>query len=261
MIQLDITTHIGCPIRCKFCPQDVLVEAYTKRLGVWMMSFNTFKTCIDKLPKPSEINFSGLAEPWLNEHCLDMMLYAHDCGHVITCYTTLQGMKRDIPELICHIPFKYFVIHLPDRNGFSHMTINDEYQITLRKIMKVIPNYGLMCMGDVHPDVLLFLDRVVKSDEKGMHSRAGNIPEMKTVKKTGRLKCLSSELRIDHNLLFPNGDVMICCMDFKMDYILGNLLEGSFEDLFKGDMFKKIQAGLINGEVLCRYCSRSAEVK
>ena len=261
MIQMDITTHVGCPIRCKFCPQDVLTEAYKKRGGDKLMRLPLFKTCIDKLPNPSEISFSGLAEPWMNRQCLDMMLYAHAQGHTILCYTTLQGMDSRIPDLIKHIPFKYFSIHLPDSEGFSNMKITDIYLDTLKRAMEVIPNYSLMCMGTVHPDVLPLLDRHVESSEKGMHSRAGNISGMETVKHEGSLVCLSSNLRLDHNVLLPNGDVLLCCMDFKMEYILGNLLEGSYEDLCKSDMFEKVLSGLKDGEVLCRHCTRAGVLK
>ena len=261
MRQMGITTHIGCPMRCKFCPQDLLIEAYKKRGGNRYMSFEAFKTCINKLPHPTEVSFSGLAEAWLNSDCTKMLLYAFGLGHRITVYTTLVGMTMVDLLAIKHIPFHHFAIHLPDEEGYSKIPITDEYKTVLIEAMKIIPNHSLMSMGTVHHEFLPLLNREVLSGEKSMHSRAGNIPFLKTVKKTGMIECLSSGLKLDHNILLPNGDVLLCCMDFRMAYILGNLLERDYEDLFKGETFEKIQAGLIDGEVLCRYCCASTERK
>src|SRR5207247_553993 len=36
----------------------------------------------------------------------------------------------------------------------------------------------------------------------------------------------------DHNVLLPNGDVVLCCMDYSLKHRLGNLLQQSYEDLF-----------------------------
>ena len=33
-----------------------------------------------------------------------------------------------------------------------------------------------------------------------------------------------------HNILLPNGDISLCCMDYGLDHITGNLYEQSFED-------------------------------
>lgn len=37
---LEITTYIGCPVRCSYCPQEVLLKKYK---GEMVMSFETFK--------------------------------------------------------------------------------------------------------------------------------------------------------------------------------------------------------------------------
>jgi hypothetical protein len=30
--------------------------------------------------------------------------------------------------------------------------------------------------------------------------------------------------RLESNILLPNGDLLICCMDYGMEYVFGNLL-------------------------------------
>ena len=75
MATLEITTQIGCKNNCNYCPQETLVKAYKARSDVFEMSFDIFKKCLDKIPKTVRIDFSGMAEPWLNADCTKMVLY------------------------------------------------------------------------------------------------------------------------------------------------------------------------------------------
>ena len=42
-------------------------------------------------------------------------------------------------------------------------------------------------------------------------------------RKTGRIICKTNSL--NYNVLIPNGDVQLCCMDYGLDAKIGNLLE------------------------------------
>jgi hypothetical protein len=59
------------------------------------------------------------------------------------------------------------------------------------------------------------------------------------------------------NVLLPNGDVVLCCNDYGMQHVLGNLLTDTYESLFRGKEFRKVVAGMKDdkSEILCRYCS------
>ena len=84
------------------------------------MTLENFKKVIDKLPKEIRITFSGFTEPWLNKHCTDMLLYAHEQGHPVSAFSTGVGMTLDDVERIKDIPFTQgpnggFCLHLPDQ--------------------------------------------------------------------------------------------------------------------------------------------------
>jgi hypothetical protein len=34
-----------------------------------------------------------------------------------------------------------------------------------------------------------------------------------------------------HNVVLPNGDVSLCCMDYGLKHILGNIYEQEYEDI------------------------------
>jgi len=60
---IAVSSVIGCKNFCNYCPQNKVIKAYSKRSKINVMSFETFKTCIDKLPKETIINFAGFSEP------------------------------------------------------------------------------------------------------------------------------------------------------------------------------------------------------
>ena len=113
MVKLEITTVIGCVNMCDYCPQNKIIAAYKGKDRV--MSFNTFKKCIDKVPKNVPILFSGFAEPFQNKDCIKMVDYANKNGFLVKIFTTGIGIKKE------HIPVleKLSVKDNRKRNHFS----------------------------------------------------------------------------------------------------------------------------------------------
>ena len=75
--RLEITTRIGCSVNCVYCPQKTLAARYMETGNAdnkpIVMSLDTFKACLDKTPKDTRIDFSGMAEPWQNKDCTKMV--------------------------------------------------------------------------------------------------------------------------------------------------------------------------------------------
>jgi len=44
----------------------------------------------------------------------------------------------------------------------------------------------------------------------------------------------------DHNVLLPNGDVVLCCMDYSLKHIIGNLLTNDYDSLYLSSELIKI---------------------
>src|SRR5262249_22975036 len=45
----------------------------------------------------------------------------------------------------------------------------------------------------------------------------------------------------DRNVLLPNGDVVLCCMDYALKHVIGNLLTGDYESLFRSEEVSRIR--------------------
>ena len=259
---LEITTVIGCRIACSYCPQKTLVGQYANRTSPdKSMSVETFKECLDKVPLDVDIIFAGMAEPWLNKNCTDMVLYAHQKGHRVAVYTTTFGMTLGDVQRLSKVPFYEFCIHLVDEEG--RMNLNPRFPgflEVLRLCANLIPNVGFALHGRLHPLVRAALMRDVPDGSAALISRAGNLPDRAIAKKTGKLMCSACGPKIDHNVLLPNGDVALCCMVYDLKHVLGNLKTRTYESLFTGKEYSRVMRGLAGDEsidIACRNCEMS----
>lgn len=277
---LEISTVEVCKNGCDYCPQHQLVRAYkrsdTKKAA--KMSFNTFKICIDKLPYGAWVDFSAFVEPFLNERCADMILYAHNKGHPIRIFTTMVGMSKEDINKIKDIDFVRFSLHLPDNDGIMKAAVDDNYCEVFDYLLNHWKGGDAMCFGPLHSKLVpLVREHRLKVKMRGLDNnslgtRANNVKNTKNVKletyarKRGRIYCKpilqkngGPYGRFNHNVLLPNGDVVLCCSDYALKHKLGNLLIDNYEDLFISDEYKKIMRGLEDESpgILCRTCEHA----
>jgi radical SAM protein with 4Fe4S-binding SPASM domain len=220
------------------------------------MTFENYKKWLKKVPVDVKIVFSGMVEPWLNKDCTKMLLYAYNQGYKkIGVFTTTMGMSLEDFRKIKKIPFTVFYVHLADAEGNTKIKVDEKYLKLLGEIKKSnIKNKKYMAMGKLHPKLKpLFSDIVEKVT---MQTRAGNLDFLPQVHKNGPIQCCWPD-GLKHNVLMPNGDILLCCVDYHMKHVLGNLSRNSYASLFTSREFKRIVKALENknrGDVICRRC-------
>jgi FkbM family methyltransferase len=230
---LEITTSIpknGCVVNCTFCPQEVLKGAY---IGERVLSLANFKKLVNKVPTEVTIVFAGFTEPFQNKECADMIVYAHDKGHQVSVFTTAVGMKVEDVEKIKHIPFYSnqggFVLHLPDKEGYAgHKP--DNMKVLFRLKDNNIHGFSTATMGTLHPEIAHLFPN---THRQAMWNRAGNLESDSVNKaevKTGLTTCNCFE-KLYHNVLLPDGSITLCCMDYGLRHILGNLHSQEYNDI------------------------------
>lgn len=276
---MEITTKIGCNLNCRFCPQKKIIDAFAKGKDgsidieqSKMMTLSTFKKCVDKIPPEIDIHFSGMCEPWLNPECTDMLLYAAKTGHKISVFTSLIGMSEKDYQLVKRCTPSFFVIHIPDKEGNSCFPITREYLHLLKTIVSDSLNgnfkiSGFSCHGTVHPAIREFVEQVNVKVNHELNNRAGNVPREYGLPSrqvlSGSIECRWCGGRsLDKNVLLPNGSVLLCCMDYGMEFPLGNLLEQDYDDIAEGTLKKKYREMMESpnrGSILCRSCSRAIQ--
>lgn len=263
---LEITTKIGCSINCKFCPQNKLIKTYFEpnemgEKAPEYMSLETFKKCIDKVPKEVKIDFAGMCEPWLNSECTEMVKYAVKRGHKIRIFSTLIGMKEEDIDVLSKLEIESFVLHTPDEKENSHIKIDEKYKKVLKRLMdvKLSSLKAISSHSAIHSEIIDIISDEWVLEKVEMVDRAGNleIDEVEKSKADGEIACDICGWELNHNILLPDGRVLLCCNDYGMKHILGNLLHENYEDLFKGTEYTNVRESMLLGkdEILCRSCS------
>lgn len=260
---MEITTKIGCTMRCKYCPQSLLIREYTQdSKRPIMMSMDTFKQCIDKIPDYITIDFSGMCEPWLNPQCTDMVEYAAKAGHPIRIFTTLVGMAMNDIERLGRLEVEQLVLHLPDAQGNASIPVDADYIKRLSVMIHTVEarNKGISCHGTLAQKVVPLIDQSWNIGSE-LIDRAGNLEleDIKHQETPGEIFCDLCGFELNHNVLLPDGSVVLCCMDYGMKHILGNLLTQSYEEIVSGEVMNGLRDGLHagNSEILCHSCSNA----
>jgi len=256
MPSMEITTRIGCPVGCRYCPQPALIKAYRRRSAVLTMNLGIFEACLKKMPADVDVHFSGFGEPWAAPDCTKMVLLAHQKRHRIGVFTTLKGMTTADFKQLEPLPFKSFEIHLPCDEEIENIRIDDDYLKLLNLFMQSDMKIGYHVQGKKLHHRLSDIMRDQKIQVNQPNTRAGNITVPGSSffkKKKGRIGCMRG---LRQNVLLPNGDVVLCCMDYGLKHLLGNLLEQDYDSLFDGPEFKRVSQGMDeeDDDILCRYC-------
>lgn len=251
--RLEITTHIGCPINCQDCPQKLLMSKYK---SIRDLDFEDYKKVIDKTPKDVRIDFSGMCEPFANKRCADMILYAYEKGHKLALYTTLQGATIEDYEKLKDVRYEVVTIHIPDREQSGHFNVTDDYLELLGKWET--NNYS--CHGQVDDRVKPYLKP--RNLITFMHDRAGNVEGRphRNINTHYRLWCKTSGREMNHNVLLPDGTVIMCCMDYGMTGVFGNLLKQSYDEVLNSPAAQEMRKTLDEGDSICRHCANATLV-
>lgn len=242
---LEVCTVASCSVRCKLCPQDVLKAAYPKGTA-HRLTWDAFAVALESVPKHVRIHFSGFVEPWLNPECSEMLAIALMRGYRVAVYTTCVGMAdpKDVARML--VTFKDRVdvvcVHLADG---EHMPFQDGPQAAPFFI-------AALRAGGIEPEVMM-----MSGPDFAAVDRAGNlIPSL--IRRTGPIRCSYSP-DYSHNVMLPNGDVHLCCMDYGLKHKLGNLFTDTWETIMQGETLRTLRESneRDDGDTLCRRCHGS----
>jgi len=155
------------------------------------LSLDEFKKALENVPKDIQIHFSAFSEPFGNRESSQMMKYASDNGYEVVVYSTLNGITDEDIEIIKDIPSKEFNIHL---------------------------------IGIEIPELPF---RTTKISVTNPISRAGNLFD---IEEKDTVRC-SRNSEFKQNVMLPNGDVYLCCMDYGLEHKIGNIFETNYNDM------------------------------
>ena len=99
-----------------------------------------------------------------------------------------------------------------------------------------------------------------------MMNRAGNLEYeyLKKYEPKGQIICqigTSIESGSWAPEILPDGTVVLCCMDYSMKHVLGNVNKQNVKEIYESEEYQKILKGLNDDkiDILCRHCSAACE--
>lgn len=226
---VEVTLQIGCILNCRYCPQKALISTYFKQdvNRTRQMSMDTFRRVLSQVKRGGTIVFSGMCEGFLNPECAKMIRLAYDEGYRINLLTTLMGFHEEYFSILEGVKFDAITLHIPDEENNAKFEITEEYLSNLKQFQKMFPISGYSCHGTIHSQVKDLIDgNCMLLSEKTINNRAGNIEEGAAVKPKGKLTCLVGFAGNYGNWtpeVLPDGTLVLCCMDYGMKHVLGNL--------------------------------------
>jgi len=269
---IEVTPKIGCSVNCRFCPQKLLLSRYYRDNRKYEMSLDDFKFYLDRIPENTILDWSGFVEPFLNPSAIDMMEYADALGFEQTLFTTLQGLDYEIFERVLRIPFDEVILHTADSFGYANIPVTEQYLSMIKDIITAEKTdgtpflTGANCQFEPSEKVTEITSGKLKIYCE-MSDRAGNLEsdDMKLASKhlKGKIACSRSRL-LNHNVLLPDGSLVLCCNDFGLEYVLGNLNTDTYDDIQNSDTMKRIIAEMNSDSdktLICRNCMFAAEQK
>ena len=263
---IEVTLAMGCRVNCKYCPQALLLEKYfkdkPKRKSV--MEFEDFKIIISKVKRGGTICFSGMCEAFHNKQCTDMILYAYEQGYKISLLTTLIGAEKSDIDRLKRVKFDSITLHIPDEQENSKIIVDDKYLEVFHTFHSSFQVSSYSCHGAPHHDIVNYLSEKIVLSSK-MFDRAGNLQIGKKSSPKGEIVCMVGTIGHYGNWtpqVLPDGTVTLCCMDYAMKHVLGNILTMEVGEIISGREYRKVVEGMKdeNRDILCRKCSGAKEI-
>lgn len=274
-ITLEFSLFTGCSVNCSYCPHATLHKASSEKY----MSVDTFKAILDKIPREVGLVFAGFCDPLQYDKLVEVIEYSYTKGHRLNIATTIP---EDYPENIdLFLNEKYWAgrcLHLRDEY-MSYKCNSEAYYKAVdtffSQMNKQYQNNSL-----VVDNRFSFLGKKIDSRLKELidknnlshvfevcipHTRIDAPIKYDSPRQnkglSGKIYC--SVGLYHRQMITPDGDVVLCCMDVKKQHILGNLITGTYDDIYNSENYAKFLRGF-NDEseyIICRDCIYGKEVK
>jgi len=274
-ITLEFSLFTGCSVNCSYCPHSTLHKASSEKY----MSLETFKLILDKIPREVGLVFAGFCDPLQYDKLTEVIEYSFSKGHRLNIATTLP---EDYPENIeLFFNEKYWAgrcLHLRDE-FMSYKTNSEQYYNNVDRFFSQMKQQ-YSSNNIIVDNRFSFLGKVIDSRLKELieknnlkhlyevcipHTRIDAPIKYDSPRQnkglSGKIYCSVGLYR--RQMITPDGDVVLCCMDVKKQHVLGNLLTGSYEDIYNSENYNKFLRGFNNeaDSIICRDCIYGKQVK
>ncbi len=270
--QLELTAVIGCKSQCKYCPQDIFVRRYFETGDVSFkpkeLTLENCKNYLSTVPGDLRISLAGFSEPLSIDGIVDIYKWLVGGGRLVEVHTSLYNVKKDTLKGIMDVGIDFIQLHIPDKYALTKIELNLEYKNKLRYVLSHLKSTNafivVTCLGDPPDELAEIISKYDNITAKNIgnlyiNDRAGLIQNGTAFKSQyypGRIHCCKSIKSLNNTVLLPDGSLALCCMDFGLDNVLGNLRHNTYSEILNGEKANEIRRKMdAEGEdFICRHC-------
>lgn len=249
-MHIEFTLTAACALDCTYCPQQEYIAAYKRRPGKRILEYTDFKKMLTNVDhRVPLISFTGFSEPSQNPSFIKMANYALSRVYQVELSTTLWNQPASFIDQIKRLMPSHVTIHVTD----SKLVVSSDMYRKAAEIKGAhFERYTQLGDSRIPADIR---DKVILAGCHP-HDRAGS-NELEGLMKfhiPGSVKC--DEKRYFCNVILPNGDCSICCMDFPLNHIIGNLLESTLLEIHNGSRLHIFREAMKDpaADTICNHC-------
>jgi uncharacterized Fe-S cluster-containing radical SAM superfamily protein len=254
-MHLNITATSSCKAMCVYCPQDRFTSAMEGQPR--HLSCREFVELLPALAgtRFEVVSFGGFTEPFDNPEIVELIAIASQQTFVdrIHIYTNGEALTPSIAEALQQVRLGYADISC---HGFDAGTYRRtrpfldaarirENVLFLLQNRRNIDRLTISVTGPFgSPASLAELETLCSKygagfERRDLHSRAGllHIGRESKVVKSGPFRC--AKFDFGKPVLVPGGDLVLCCQDFALEHVIGNLHRQTFEEILRDSPVRK----------------------
>lgn len=258
---VQVQTISWCNRSCAFCPS----QKFTRNLE--FMSLETYQRVLEEL---ASLEFSGRfspylqGEPLLDNRMPELVAMARQTlprakiliqtnGDALTVEKGLAIFEAGLHKLIINCYDNHGDQILRMQNLISEIVVRNPKIRYLKS--GFMDNFNSMICYEHHDEISreIALEDKTWWKEDTAENWAGNIPG--SLKKPLRKSCIHpfNQLYVQHN-----GNVVLCCSDWKGEVIFGNLMQASLPEVYSSPVAAKYRKNLAKKNrkmKLCEVCN------
>jgi hypothetical protein len=268
-IGMEVSLAIGCPVRCDYCPQDLIKSVYQ---GARYFTLDSYKQTLEVGQVPITVNqtYMGACDPYICKDATKIMRWAlQERGHMGSVSTILQYCSYEDIDALAEMKDRLTdcVIHCPaDDNRMPGLRVDSEYVEKFKYVIRVLRNNPgfVLQVYNTNPHAAIhkiWADSGIHIPRYGLHDRAGHLPNLQGpyVKHVTHPFPIQICGKLFGGHIYPNSDLGCCCNEWNMERIWGNLLVNTHYELYHSQKFKDYVKSLQgpNTTPRCARCSDS----
>ena len=275
---IQIQTFTGCNADCIFCPYGETYETQPKG----KMPIELFRRIIDEAAEHAVRRISPylMNEPLMDRDLFDKIRYINaripECKVVVTSngHFLTPPVVDKLLELGDGLHELYVSFQGIDREAYRKtMRGNMDFDRTLANVdhfLETQRRRGLQrpklwitmvdtAVIDARKAVAYWRSRGVASKYTTLENRGGNIRDAETFSRTRTMSYYTTCTRLfKQAYIMFNGDLVLCCVDYSREQVLGNIAGSSVHEVWNGPVAKEIRRRYLGHEFdrlpLCGAC-------